>query len=167
MRPSRRSNSFSLLPVDVSHAYRTLGLTPRASREEIKTAYRDLALVWHPDRFPAGSRLHEKAERNLKNINGAYALLKECRPPSNSALRRIRASLSAILGMGDAREAGVMRAPRSSFHNSVHVIGLEQIAASQRPSRTRWVIGVLVLIGVLWLLSTGHYRGLLTYFPWW
>ncbi|MDP3773591.1 MAG: J domain-containing protein [Gemmatimonadales bacterium] len=53
-------------------AYRVLGLLPGKSPEEVKRAYRDLAQVWHPDRFPADSRLAKKAENNLKRINEAY-----------------------------------------------------------------------------------------------
>jgi len=68
------------MPLDASRAYRTLGIGPGASSEDIKSAYHDLAQVWHPDRFPRGSRLHDKAEWNLKRINEAYALLKGHRP---------------------------------------------------------------------------------------
>ncbi|HMK74867.1 MAG TPA: DnaJ domain-containing protein, partial [Thermodesulfobacteriota bacterium] len=40
--------------------YQILGLTPEASEEEIKQAYRDLVNVWHPDRFPYNQRLKKK-----------------------------------------------------------------------------------------------------------
>ena len=36
---------------------RVLGLAPGASAQEIKAAYRDLAKVWHPDRFAHDPRL--------------------------------------------------------------------------------------------------------------
>ena len=51
--------------------YRTLGITPEASSEDIKRAYRHLALKYHPDRNPDD---HEGQER-LKAINEAYQVL--------------------------------------------------------------------------------------------
>jgi hypothetical protein len=56
--------------------YQTLEVEPGASQAEIKQAYKDLAVVWHPDRFTDNPRLREKAEEKLKQINAAYAILK-------------------------------------------------------------------------------------------
>lgn len=52
-----------------------LGMKPGASVQEIKAAYRDLAKVWHPDRFAHDPRLQEKAQDKLKEINEAYEAL--------------------------------------------------------------------------------------------
>lgn len=41
----------------------------------VKEAYRDLAKVWHPDRFPGDDRLAEKAQEKLRVINEAYQRL--------------------------------------------------------------------------------------------
>lgn len=57
---------------DLSAYYRVLDLQPGASMAEIKTAWRDLAQVWHPDRFTGNERLQKKAEETLKEINEAY-----------------------------------------------------------------------------------------------
>ena len=54
---------------------RVLGLEPTASAQEIKAAYRDLAKVWHPDRFAHDPRLQQKAQEQLKEINEAYGRL--------------------------------------------------------------------------------------------
>ena len=51
------------------------GLTRAATQTEIKDAYRTLAKVWHPDRFPGDEDLRAKAEEKLKEINSAYQLL--------------------------------------------------------------------------------------------
>ena len=51
------------------------GLTRAATQTEIKDAYRTLAKVWHPDRFPGDEDLRVKAEEKLKEINSAYQLL--------------------------------------------------------------------------------------------
>ena len=52
-----------------------LGLGAGASEQEIKAAYRDLAKVWHPDRFSHDPRLQQKAQEQLKEINEAYRRL--------------------------------------------------------------------------------------------
>lgn len=52
-----------------------LGLQPGASAQELKAAYRDMAKVWHPDRFAHDPRLQQKAQEKLKEINDAYQQL--------------------------------------------------------------------------------------------
>jgi DnaJ-class molecular chaperone len=53
--------------------YKILGLDSLASMEEIKTAYRALAMKYHPDRNP-GSK---EAEDKFKQIQTAYDILEE------------------------------------------------------------------------------------------
>lgn len=60
--------------------HETLGLRPGATREELKTAYRDMAKVWHPDRFAHDPRLQSMAQEKLKEINEAYKQLTSPRP---------------------------------------------------------------------------------------
>lgn len=67
---------------DVDRYYRILELPPGATLEEIRQAYRDLAVVWHPDRFMHSPRLQEKAQAKMKEINEAYAFLKTYQPGS-------------------------------------------------------------------------------------
>jgi DnaJ-class molecular chaperone len=52
--------------------YEILGLTKSASTAEIKSAYRKLALQWHPDRNKAAN-----ANEKFKEINEAYAVLSD------------------------------------------------------------------------------------------
>lgn len=49
-----------------------LGVKPGVSARELKAAHRDLAKVWHPDRFLHDPRLQQKAQEKLKEINEAY-----------------------------------------------------------------------------------------------
>jgi curved DNA-binding protein CbpA len=60
---------------ELARCYRVLGLEPGTSLEEVKSAYRDLVNVWHPDRFGHNERLRSKAEEQLKEINRAYEYL--------------------------------------------------------------------------------------------
>lgn len=61
---------------DYSKCFQTLGLEANSSPEQVKKAYRDLVQVWHPDRFSHDERLRLIAQEKLKEINGAYELLK-------------------------------------------------------------------------------------------
>lgn len=64
------------MTLDTTQAYGVLGLAPGATADEVKTAYRDLVKVWHPDRFSDNDRLREKAQRQLQLYNEAYELLR-------------------------------------------------------------------------------------------
>ena len=87
-----------------------LGVKPGVSSRELKAAHRDLAKVWHPDRFHHDPRLQEKAQEKLKEINEAYDLLSSGKvprpvpPPSSSASQpapsqSVRASTSRSPGI--------------------------------------------------------------------
>lgn len=52
--------------------YIILGLNITANRAEIKRAYYDMAMKWHPDRNPGNIEL---ATEMMKKINAAYCLL--------------------------------------------------------------------------------------------
>src|SRR5579885_2894432 len=54
--------------------YEVLGVSRTATEEEIKKAYRKLALKWHPDRNPEARR---EAEERFKEISEAYQVLSD------------------------------------------------------------------------------------------
>jgi curved DNA-binding protein CbpA len=60
---------------DISLFYQILDISPDASLEEVRRAYRDLVKVWHPDRFQHDPQLQKKAQDKLKQINIAYEAL--------------------------------------------------------------------------------------------
>jgi hypothetical protein len=63
--------------MDIYNCLKILELESLDAAAELKRAYRDLALVWHPDRFPEGSRNKARAERKLRDINVAYETLNQ------------------------------------------------------------------------------------------
>jgi len=54
--------------------YSTLGVDKKATQEQIKKAYRKLAMKWHPDRNPDNK---DKAEQKFKEIGEAYSVLSD------------------------------------------------------------------------------------------
>ncbi|KAF0473741.1 dnaJ-like subfamily B member 13-like [Gigaspora margarita] len=56
--------------------YKILGVDKNADDEELKKAYRKLALKWHPDRHQ-GSADKESAEKKFKEISEAYEVLSD------------------------------------------------------------------------------------------
>ena len=68
---------------DLGRHYEILGVVQGASPEEIKQAWRDMAQVWHPDRFSQNPRLHQKAQEKLKEVNEAYDVLRGRRGASS------------------------------------------------------------------------------------
>lgn len=54
-----------------NNPYKVLGISPDATDEEVKKAYRELAHKYHPDRY-RDSDLADLAEEKMKEINAAY-----------------------------------------------------------------------------------------------
>ena len=70
--------------MNLDQYYKILELKPGASPDQVKQAYRDLARVWHPDRFSHDPRLQQKAQEKLKEINHAYERLRSVDPGSDT-----------------------------------------------------------------------------------
>ncbi len=69
----------------MKNPYDILGVSPTASDEEIKTAYRNLARKYHPDQYDANP-LSELAQEKMKEINDAYdAIVRERQSRSGGA----------------------------------------------------------------------------------
>ena len=64
--------------------YKILGVSPDATDDEIKTAYRNLARKYHPDKY-RDSDLAEMAGEKMKEINAAYDEIQKIRSGKSTA----------------------------------------------------------------------------------
>lgn len=65
---------------DVNWAYVALEISPSASNEEVKKAYRRMAMKYHPDKVAtAGEEIRKQATEKFRGINEAYEYIKKQR----------------------------------------------------------------------------------------
>jgi DnaJ like chaperone protein len=63
---------------DTTSAYRVLEITPDANNEEIKKAYRRMAVKYHPDKVAhLGEDLQKAANAKFQELNAAYEQIKK------------------------------------------------------------------------------------------
>ena len=65
--------------------YAVLGVSPTATDEEIKSAYRKLARKYHPDNYASDPDAARDAEEKMKEINAAYDRINELRSQHTGA----------------------------------------------------------------------------------
>ena len=64
--------------------YKVLGVDKSATDDQIKSAYRKLAMKYHPDKFSTASEEEKKkAEEQFKEINQAYNVLSDKQKRAN------------------------------------------------------------------------------------
>ncbi len=113
---TRRESSFEEPPHSAGEPdyYAILGLATTATDEEIRQAYRSLAMRWHPDHYAlASEEVGRQAERRMRAINRARDVL------GDPALRRDYDRRhgehhTAAFGPHDAREA------YHAWHSATH-----------------------------------------------
>ncbi len=65
---------------DTESAYKILGITASATDEEVKTAYREMAKKYHPDKVShLGDDVKKAAEEKFMKVNEAYETIKKKR----------------------------------------------------------------------------------------
>ena len=65
--------------------YSILGVSPGATDEEVKTAYRNLARRYHPDNYDDSNPLKELAKEKMQEINAAYDEIQRDRTTTSSS----------------------------------------------------------------------------------
>ena len=120
---------------------RELDLGEDATAAEIREAYRDLAKVWHPDRFPNDARMQGKATDKLRRIIEAYEYL-QTHPQRSEP----RAHESAGGNQGPRRPRASQRPPsrqeqlRQALSTLEHRVGLleKKVAHVNERGVTSW-----------------------------
>ena len=80
-RNSHSSNQSFRQSGNLKDPYRVLGIDSSATDDEVKKAYRRMAMKYHPDRVAdMGEEMQRNAAEQMKEINQAYETIKQRRP---------------------------------------------------------------------------------------
>lgn len=167
----------------IEDPYKILGVSPNASDEEIKRAYRRLAKKYHPDRNPGD----QEAARKMQEVNAAYEQIKnpeKARPnyggygnygnhdPGDqymaAALRYIRFGRyqEAINALNAATERGarwyyLSAVAHSGLGNQVTALEHIRRAVSMEPDNPEYLqaLNILENGGQIYRRTAGNYRG--------
>ena len=133
----------------MDEALTVLGLSPDADREDIASAYRELAQMLHPDKYGDNKRLRERAERQMRSINEARDVLLKSAPRSRSH----RASASHRDRDGRLRAAAVARA------QAAETARLTVVAQIRTLNETRSRALLITVAGLIGMMVTSRMRG--------
>ena len=128
----------------------TLGVSERASIKEAKQAHRDLAAVWHPDRFSDNPRLQDKATEKLKEINVAYEALVKYHETHGGFI-------IPAAGTAGGREETPVTEPGPEEDVAEETPGEEEISGSSWGARHMVFLSVLIalcLVGIVFMIQT-------------
>ena len=117
--------------------YEVLGIKPGSTREEIQTAYRELARKWHPDVCTEPG-----SASRFREIRQAYEVLTE---RESRALYDREIEADVPVRVVSRRSASIVRevSPKSHFGGGVREIGLPRHVAERdfKQALRRFVFG--------------------------
>ena len=93
----------------MKNPYEILGISPTASDDEVKAAYRALARKYHPDNFDDSNPLKELATEKMQEINQAY----------DEILRMRQASSKGAGSYGYSGDNGAYSGGSADFYNEI------------------------------------------------
>ncbi len=117
--------------------YSVLGVSPSATDEEVKKAYRDLAKKYHPDKY-INSPLADVASEKMKEINEAYDKILEERKRAKSQGQNYASYHQNRSGYAH------IRAMINSGDFSGAEAALSAIPSDQRDAEWYYLMGVVV-----------------------
>lgn len=120
--------------------YKVLGVSPDASDDEIKKAYRALARKYHPDNYN-GSDLADLAEEKMKEVNEAYDAVKKMREAGQSYSGQSSFSSSGSYSGGLAEARRLIAA--GSYANAELI--LDSISVNERGAEWNYLKGCIML----------------------
>lgn len=92
--------------------YSVLGVSPTATDEEVKSAYRKLARRYHPDKYASDPEAARRAEEKMKEINEAYDRITTLRSQrtgaANGSASASYADIRTRISAGDYATAELM-----------------------------------------------------------
>ena len=119
--------------------YEILGVSPSASDEEIKAAYRKLVKKYHPDANPGS----EYAAEKMREINAAYDKIQEMRSGRGGA------NYNGSASYGDTGAYNSMKNTARNYVNSGNIMGaisiLQSIPEGYRDAEWHYIMGHIYL----------------------
>jgi len=107
----------------IRDCYQLLGVSPRASLEEVRRRYRALALAHHPDHHPGDPQ----APARFRRLAEAYELIQRSRSRSKAARENLRRPKFTGTGelfeefFGISSRAGLRRSPGADFRYDLQI----------------------------------------------
>lgn len=122
--------------MDKKEAYEILGISPKASLEEAKKAFRDLAKKYHPDL--SGDGTDHMSESRMKEVNIAYRLLVRQLKPGGSGEERKETQSEKPDKKDDRSVADLFKSVFERFSSAIRESGTSDGRKSQpRSHKTR------------------------------
>ncbi len=127
----------------MKNPYEVLGVSPNASDEEIKSAYRKLAKKYHPDANPGS----EYAAEKMREINSAYDKINDMRSGKQGSDYGYSSTTGAAYG--DTASYDAMLASARAYINSGNVFAainiLNNIPQGYRNAEWHYIMGHIYL----------------------